>query len=188
MTATSTPTAAAPPSSRVRRRRSLIVLGTVAALLAGYATWTNLRPLNLSASIEMEATPDQVWKVLTDLPAYAQWNPFIISSSGRVQEGATLRNVMRDADGETTFTPTVLEATPGREFRWVGKVAPGGVFTGEHRFVIEPIGSGRVRLTQSEKFTGVLVPFFADKLNDKTLPQFHAMNRALAQRVATTNP
>ncbi|MEU8797580.1 SRPBCC domain-containing protein [Spirillospora sp. NPDC048819] len=171
-----------------RRVRLLIALGIIAAVLAGYATWTNLNPFTLRAAIEIEATPEEVWSVLSDLPAYAEWNPFIVSSGGRVEEGATLRNVMRDAGGETTFTPTVLEVAPGRELRWIGKIGPGGIFDGEHRFVIEPIEPGRVRFSQSEDFAGVLVPFFRGKLTRDTLPQFHAMNRALAQRVKAARP
>jgi hypothetical protein len=79
----------------------------------------------------------------------------------------------------------VLTATPGRELRWLGKLWPGGVFDGEHAFLIEPIGSGRVRLTQTERFTGVLVPFFQGRLHANTLPQFRAMNEALARRAKT---
>ncbi|CNF70516.1 Polyketide cyclase / dehydrase and lipid transport [Mycobacterium tuberculosis] len=184
-----TTTAPAPVRTRrPRRRRVLIALGAVAVLLAGYATWTNLRPFTLRASIEIDATPEQVWTVLSDLPAYPQWNPFIVSSSGRLEKGATLRNVMRDSGGDTTFTPTVLEAAPGRELRWIGRIGPGGIFDGEHRFVIEPLAAGRVRLTQSERFTGVLIPFFRGQLNERTLPQFRALNEALTQRVRTTRP
>ena len=186
-----TTTAPAPAPARTRRpkrRRLLITLGVIAALLAGYATWTNLRPFTLRASIEIDATPEQVWAVLSDLPAYPQWNPFIVSSSGRLEKGATIRNVMRDSGGDTTFTPTVLEVAPGRELRWIGKIGPGGIFDGEHRFLIEPIAENRVRLTQSERFTGVLIPFFQSQLNERTLPQFRAMNEALAKRAAATRP
>ncbi|MEU1350701.1 hypothetical protein [Streptomyces sp. NPDC005795] len=42
---------------------------------------------------------------------------------------------------------------------------------------------GRVRLTQSERFTGVAVPFVEGQLRADTLPQFRAMNEALARRV-----
>jgi hypothetical protein len=167
------------------RRRLLVASAVTLGILAGYATWSNTVPYTIRASIEIQATPDQVWSVLTDLEAYDEWNPFIVSSSGTVEVGATLTNTMRDTTGETTFTPTVLTATPGHELRWLGKLGPGAVFDGEHAFLIEPIGPGRVRLTQTERFTGVLVPFFRGQLHDNTLPQFHAMNAALARRVTT---
>src|SRR5258708_3879331 len=122
---------AAPPPRRGRvRRRRRVLLAALAAILvivAGYAVWTNIRPYTLQASIQIASTPQRVWAVLTDLPAYPRWNPFIISASGRVQVGATLTNRMHDATGNTTVTPTVLVVEPGRELRWVGRVGPGGI-------------------------------------------------------------
>lgn len=166
------------------RRRVLGATTVLLAVLAGYAGWANIRPYELRSEITIDGTPEQVWTVLTDLEAYDEWNPFIVNSSGTVEPGATLTNTMRDATGETTFTPTVLTATVGREFRWLGRLGPGGVFDGEHAFLLEPAGAGRTRLVQTESFAGVAVPFFRSRLRDNTLPQFHAMNEALARRVA----
>ena len=173
------------PARRKPRRRRLLTAGALAlAVLAGYAVWANAFPYALRTAITMDATPEQVWSVLTDLEAYDEWNPFIVSASGTVEAGATLTNTMRDATGDMTFTPTLLTVAPGRELRWLGKLGPGGVFDGEHAFLIEQVGPGRVRLTQSETFSGVAVPFFRGRLRDQTLPQFRAMNEALARRVA----
>ena len=165
------------------RRRLLAVLAALIVVLTGYAVYTNVSPYTLEASIEIQATPQQVWAVLTDTAAYPDWNPFIISSSGKIQAGATLTNVMHDATGNTTFTPTVLVAEPGHELRWVGRFTPGGIFTGEHTFTITQVRPGVVLLTQRENFTGVAVPFYEHWLHADTLPMFKAMNAALAHRV-----
>ena len=159
------------------------MLAALIVVLTGYAVYTNVSPYTLEASIEIQATPQQVWAVLTDTAAYPDWNPFIISSSGKIQAGATLTNVMHDATGNTTFTPTVLVAEPGHELRWVGRFPPGGIFTGEHTFTITQVRPGVVLLTQRENFTGVAVPFYEHWLHADTLPMFKAMNDALAQRV-----
>lgn len=184
MTMTAPETAVRPPRNRLRRRRLLAALGVFLVLLTTYTIWTNARPYTLKASIEIEATPEEVWQVLTDLPSYHEWNPFIVSAKGTAEKDATLRLVMHDDTGNTTFTPTVLATEPGRELRWTGRVGPGLIFDGEHRFRIDPLEGGRVRVTQSEDFTGVAVPFYRGTLHDNTLPQFKAMNRALADRVA----
>ena len=89
---------------RPRRRRLLAALAAILVSLSGYAVWTNTRPYTLEASIEIHATPQRVWAILTDLPAYKQWNPFIVSSSGRVQVGAQVagagnRNIAQDPGG-----------------------------------------------------------------------------------------
>ncbi|HUY46363.1 MAG TPA: SRPBCC domain-containing protein [Streptosporangiaceae bacterium] len=149
----------------------------ILVILGGYATWTNTRPYTLQAWIQIAATPQRVWAVLTDLPAYQRWNPFIVSSSGRIQAGATLTNRMHDATGDTTFTPTILVAEPARELRWIGEVGPGGLFDGEHAFTIQQLRPGLIRFTQREDFTGAAIPFFESRLHADTLAQFRAMER-----------
>jgi hypothetical protein len=168
----------------IRRRRLLLTTAAaIVAMLAGYTAWTTTQPYTLRASIQISATPRQVWAVLTDLPGYQSWNPFIVSSSGTIRTGATLTNRMHDATGNTTFTPVIQVVRPGRELRWLGRVGPGGIFDGQHTFTIQQIGPGRVLFTQQENFTGVAVPFFEGRLHADTLPQFRAMNAALAREV-----
>ncbi len=170
------------PRTRLRRRRLLLgALAFLLAVLAGYGVWTNVRPYTLEASIQINATPERVWAVLTDQAAYPGWNPFIVSSAGRIQVGATLTNRMHDATGDTTFTPTVLVVEPGRELRWIGRVGPGGIFDGEHTFTITQVRPGVVLFTQREDFTGVAVPFYQHWLHTDTLPMFRAMDAALAR-------
>jgi hypothetical protein len=45
------------------------------AFLAGYGVWINVRADTLEASIQINATPQRVWAVLTDQAAYPDWNP-----------------------------------------------------------------------------------------------------------------
>jgi hypothetical protein len=140
----------------------------------------------LSTEIEFDATPQEVWDVLVDLPAYAEWNPFMKKIQGEPKTGAKLE-VRMEPEGERamTFRPTVLTAEPGRELKWLGHLLVPGIFDGEHRWLIEETGSGRVRFTQSERFGGILVPLLWKKLRDGgTAKGFRAMNEALARRVA----
>jgi hypothetical protein len=167
------------------RRRVLTALGAIAVLLAGYCVYAIAHTTVLHTEIEIDATPDEVWKVLADRAAYPGWNPFIISSTGDLLPGATITNVLKDTNGkETTFTPELLTVDPGKELRWIGKITPGGIFDGEHSFRIEPLPGGRSRLIQEERFNGIAVPFTVNMLNETIKPQFEAMNRALAARAA----
>jgi hypothetical protein len=140
----------------------------------------------LTTEIEFDGTPEEVWAVLADLPAHAEWNPFITSFEGELRPGAKLRvRLQPDGGKATTFRPTVVAAEPGRELRWLGHVLMPGIFDGEHRFLIEESATGRVRVTQSERFRGLLVPLLWGKLEDGTSKGFRALNEALAGRVAT---
>jgi hypothetical protein len=140
----------------------------------------------LTTEIEFEATPQEVWEVLVDLPAYPEWNPFMKKIQGEPKVGAKLE-VRMEPEGERamTFRPTVLTAEPGRELKWLGHLLVPGIFDGEHRWLIEEAGPGEVRFTQSERFGGILVPLLWKKLRDGgTAKGFRAMNEALARRVA----
>jgi hypothetical protein len=170
-----------------KKRKVLIGLGSVAVVLIAYCVFSIARPTVLRTAIELDATPDQVWKVLTDRGSYPDWNPFIVSSTGDLTTGATITNVLKDTTGkETTFTPKLLAVEPGRELRWIGRVGFGGIFDGEHSFRIEALPGGRSRLIQQETFRGVAVPVMSGWLDSKIKPQFTAMNEALAARVGAT--
>ncbi|MBT8239915.1 MAG: SRPBCC family protein, partial [Acidimicrobiia bacterium] len=49
----------------------------------------------LTTEIEIDAMPERVWEVLTDLDAYESWNPFVVSSAGTVAVGEKLVNRMQ---------------------------------------------------------------------------------------------
>lgn len=153
---------------------SLGGLLTIAALAAPART--------IETEIDIPAPPQAVWKVLTDGPAYAGWNPFIRSMSGAVVAGGRLTNRMHPAGGSAmTFRPRVLVANPARELRWIGRLGLPRIFDGEHYFRLEPHGSG-TRLVHGETFRGLLLWVMkVDRFRD----DFTAMNLALRDRVVT---
>jgi hypothetical protein len=97
--------------------------------------------------------------------------------------GQRLRIRLQPVGGRAmTFRPTVLEATPGRQLRWLGHLLLPGIVDGEHRLTIQPLGQGQGRLVQQEDFRGLLVPLLAASLDRRILPAFQQMNRALKRR------
>lgn len=158
------------------------LVGLAVMVLAVSFAWSSTHPHRISTSHEFAATPEQVWEVLVDNDAYLEWNPSIIRSSGDFVVGQRVHNVVRTTDGTMDFRPVVLTADPGRELRWIGRLYLPGLADGEHSFVIEDLGDGRVRLTQEETFRGAIVPFAGSALDLKS--DFDAVNVALAQRVS----
>jgi hypothetical protein len=144
-------------------------------------------PNTLHTAIDIAATTARVWEVLTDFSAYPDWNPFIRRIAGPVAVGARLETHLLPPGGRgMTFRPTVLAAEPERELRWIGYVGTPGIFDGEHRFRIEPIGPDRVRFVQEERFSGFLAPLILRFIERSTLEGFAAMNRALKARAEQT--
>jgi hypothetical protein len=137
----------------------------------------------LRTEIDIRATPERVWQILTDFDAYPEWNPFLVRATGTPRPGQRLTLRMQPVGGRAmTFRPTVLDATPGRRLRWLGRVLLPGLFDGEHSFTIDPLGEGNVRLIHAEEFRGILVPLLWRSLQRRTLPAFERMNQALRTR------
>jgi len=137
----------------------------------------------LATSIEIEATAERVWEVLTDFAAFPEWNPFIREATGAIKQGEKI-TVLLGASGAKpmTFQPTLLSVIPNRELRWLGHFYIRGLFDGEHSFVIEPLEGNRVRFLHSEKFGGILIPMMAKMLDTDTRRGFEEMNAALKKR------
>jgi hypothetical protein len=136
----------------------------------------------LHTEIEIDATPEVVWQVLTDVGRYADWNPFITSSVGTPEVGETLVNRMEPPGGMAiTLKPQVTVVEDGKTFEWFGKVGLPGVFDGRHRFDIEASGTG-TKLVQSESLDGILVRVMRKSVDTHTHAGFEAMNVALKAR------
>jgi hypothetical protein len=135
----------------------------------------------LRSEIDIGASAARVWAILTDFDSYPEWNPFILELRGELSEGARLSvKIQPPGRKAMTFRPTVRAVEPERELRWLGKLWVGGVFDGEHSHRLEPVDGG-TRYVQSERFSGLLVPF-TSRVLDATKEGFDAMCAALKAR------
>jgi hypothetical protein len=142
----------------------------------------------LHTHIEIAGTPERVWAVLMDLPAYPEWNPLVRSAKGTFTlDGspsltfAPLSTMLR-----VTVRPTVLEAEAGRRLRFRIRLArPGvpGLFDAEHVLTLDPQEGDVVRLWEQARFRGLLAPLVTRRLNRTGGGAFATMNEALKLRV-----
>jgi hypothetical protein len=133
----------------------------------------------LNTTIEIDASADTIWTVLTDFSRYGEWNPFIRSIRGKAEQGERLEVFINGMK----FRPVILAVKPEHELRWKGKLILPGIFDGEHQFQIEQIGERRSRLIHREVFSGLLVPLLWNNLDTQTRQGFEEMNHALKSRV-----
>ena len=138
---------------------------------------------DLCTAIDIEADPELVWPHLTDLAAYAAWNPFITAAAGEVAPGRRLELRMEPPGGRAvTFRPHVTVVSTGSALEWLGHFGVPGLFDGRHRFDLIPTETG-THLIQRETFTGLLVRPIRRALDRGTVAGFEAMNAALRRRV-----
>ena len=138
---------------------------------------------DLCTAIDIEADPELVWPHLTDLAAYADWNPFITAATGELAPGRRLELRMEPPGGRAvTFRPHVTAVSTASTLEWLGHLGVPGLFDGRHRFDLIPTETG-THLIQRETFTGLLVRPIRRALDRGTVAGFEAMNAALRRRV-----
>jgi hypothetical protein len=140
----------------------------------------------LRTFVDIDASPERVWQVLTDLPAYAEWNPFITEAHGAFVVGDRLSVSVPPVNAlvQSKLRPTVREVAPCRRLRlWsrLDRLAIPGLFDVELTMTIADHDGG-VRLWQQDRFGGLLAPLLIRALNRHRLAAFTAMNAALKRR------
>lgn len=134
----------------------------------------------VSATIEIAASPEHAWAVLADLASYPQWTPLFREASGQLRVGnrITLRST-HPANGRImTVKVKVLAAGPATGLRWMSSLP--WIMSGEHSFTLTPTDGG-TRLVQTETYRGLLARFSA-KTVSRTQASFQALNEAIKQR------
>lgn len=139
----------------------------------------------VSHTIDIDAPANRVWAILTDTAAYPEWNPFITKLNGSLDPGSRLDvTIVPPGAKQQRFAPTVTAVEPERRLAWLGRLLIPGIFDGAHTFELEALTTESTRFTQSERFSGLLVPILRGLLRT-TETGFAAMNTALAERAET---
>ncbi|MBW6473244.1 MAG: SRPBCC domain-containing protein [Anaerolineaceae bacterium] len=133
--------------------------------------------------IVINAPPEQVWQVLTDLEHYSEWNPLLYRGSGTVKLGETVVVDAKTATKDMNFVCKVIKVEPFKEFAWKFHVIHPILFRGVHALRIEPIDQETVTFIDTESFWGLLLPTQAKDLTTNGLTAMIEMGSALKERV-----
>jgi len=136
----------------------------------------------IDAWIDIDAQPEEVWKVLVDFKSWESWNAFIPVVEGNLRVGERMRiKVVPPGMKPMTFEPEVYELIPHKKILWGGSFLR-IIYRGDHAFLLEPTPEGKTRFRQVERFMGPMV-LLMGRMIKKTEIGYHQMNRALKQRV-----
>ena len=108
----------------------------------------------VSTTIEIAATPQNVWAVLADLASYPDWHPAYVGVTGQLATGSTLTitSTTPTSDRNITAKVKVLTADPGTELRWVSRLL--GMTISKRVFRLSPTADGTL-LVQSGTYSGI---------------------------------
>ena len=139
--------------------------------------------MEIRTEVQIAAPAAEVWRSLTELADYQQWNPFITQIGGELREGQALTVHLSLPEGrDFVIHPRLLRCQENEELRWRGHLLFPGLFDGEHFFRLEAIAPDRTRFVQGENFTGILVRFAGHTVT-RAARGFVYMNEALKRRV-----
>lgn len=119
------------------------------------------------ASATINASPETVWSILTDAPAYPKWDPYCDKIEGRIAQGEKIKAYSKLSPGRA-FPVKVTEFEPGRKMTWQGGM-PLGLFKGVRTFTLTP-KSGATEFTLREVFSGPMLALIGKSLPDMTKP------------------
>jgi hypothetical protein len=115
------------------------------------------------AAATIAAPPERVWEILTDAPAYAQWDSGVQQVEGTIAPGEKIK-VVSEANSGRAFPVQVTGFESGRSMVWSGGM-PLGLFKGVRTFTLTPEGGG-TRFTMREEYTGPLLPLIWRSMPD----------------------
>jgi hypothetical protein len=121
--------------------------------------------------VNIQASAEIVWRLLTDAQGFPRWNSTVTRTDGNIREGQRLR--LHVPGTSRTFTPTVSGVTDARRMTWSDGLA--ALFKGVRTFVLEPRDDGSIDFVMEERFSGL-----AFALTKRMLPDFRPIFGAYA--------
>ncbi len=108
--------------------------------------------------IFIEASAQEVWKVLTDVDSIRLWNEVLIPLEGKLEEGETiLYEFHQDGSKPSKMSAKVKIISPNELLNQSGGMS--GLLTFDHRYMLKSDGK-YTRLIIHEEYRGIAVPFW----------------------------
>jgi len=126
--------------------------------------------MTTAVTVDIQASPDIVWTILTNAKEFPRWNSTVSGIEGEIREGERLR--VHAPGTKRTFTPKVSDVAPNQHMTWASGAS--GIFRGVRTFELHAV-DGSTGFTMTERFSGLM---FA--LARRSLPDFRPIFEAYA--------
>ncbi|MFJ1455678.1 SRPBCC family protein [Nocardia sp. N2S4-5] len=134
-------------------------------------------------SVDIDAPAEVVWTVLTDFPAYGDWNPFVADCRSTLEPGAPIdMRVRLMGPRPMAQREWIRSNTPGAGFSYTMKPVPLGALRSLRSHTLTPLDDGRCRYTSHFELGGWLRPVVTAILGGPLRRGFGGMTVAVKQR------
>jgi len=132
--------------------------------------------------IVIEATPAQVWEVLTDFESMPDWSSSFQGITGDVSDGGQATAIYLNEGAPQEF-PHVLSWEEGRSFSWSDPLAFAPGIVDDHHFTVDRTDGSATLFVQTDQFTGDSTVFPASTLADLLSGAYAQFNQELKAEV-----
>ncbi len=124
----------------------------------------------------INASPADVWRLLTTAADYPGWNSTVVSLHGEIKPGSSIQ-LVSTLDPSRTFKLKVKEFEPTRRLVW-------GDALGTRVYTLTETNGGQTLFDMNERIGGPIFPLFANKIPsfDASFEQFAADLKAEAEK------
>lgn len=139
--------------------------------------------------IEIDATPEEVWRVLTDWTKLKDWSSsFIGISTDRLVKGEIFTSFFKmPITGKAVgFEHVCTDYEEGRKFGWSGNII--GHAQDHHIYSVEPTESGTTIFRQEDGLHGPHSTFLNFLVEHQMMAMYNKFNQELKERVEAIYP
>ena len=160
----------------------LSVLTSTASMAQGGKAQTEKKAFNrkTEVAINIKASKEIIWSLLTNASDYPRWNSTIISLEGEIQKGKKIR-LKSVLDEKRTFKLKVKEMIENQRMVW-------GDGKGNRVYELASNEDGSTKFFMSEKIGGLMFPMYAKYIPpfDDVFEQFARDLKQEAEKIANT--
>ncbi|WP_019926263.1 SRPBCC domain-containing protein [Nocardia sp. BMG111209] len=137
----------------------------------------------IDESVEIGASAEIVWQVLTDFGAYGEWNPFALECRTTLRPGEPIDMLVQLTGSQPRKQREFIRThTPGTEFSYSMKPIPLGALHSLRTQTVTPVSADHCRYHSHFELAGWLQPVVAASLGAAMRRGFAGMTAGLRER------
>lgn len=136
----------------------------------------------IDSAVYIDAPAELVWQVITDLPRYGEWNPFVPECTSTLEPGAPIDMLVCLGPRPRRQREWIRSHTPGRELSYSMKPVPLGALNSLRSHTVTAVSPERTRYESHFELNGWFHPVVAGLLGKHLRSGFEGMTEGIQRR------
>ena len=116
--------------------------------------------MEYAAGVDINASVNRVWALMTDAAGFPRWNSTIKSIEGQIAAGQTIKLIATVAPNRV-FNLNIIDFVPQKRMVWSDGNA---MFKGVRTYTFASKSNDSTDFTMAEAYTGLMLPMIAGSL------------------------